>query len=280
MTGHEDGADTAYGRALADPAFLARFAAAYTGPGDPLDALAWLDRPDRPGPSGAEGPDAAVRAARAALYRPGTDPAALDRYERAAAEAERYRAAVEAALDRLPVQGKQEPAPAARAAAAEAPAARRRRGPVIGAAAALLLLAVAAGFGLGRLGEVAPAPGRPLVARFQQTVAGHSASAVFDRAAEPADLLGGVLEPLDTLTLRRLVTVGDVRFLAARTRGSDAAICLLVTDGRSRVAARCVALARFGSSDVTLTTADGLPSGFARVRWSPDGLLRWWSPAT
>jgi len=74
-----------YGQALADPLFRARFEAAYTGDDDPLDALWWLDHPREAAPSGAAAPAARAAAARLALYGPGTEPAAVARYEQAAA---------------------------------------------------------------------------------------------------------------------------------------------------------------------------------------------------
>jgi len=269
-------------RALADPAFLARFSAAYDGEDDPLDALWWLDRPDERGPSGAVAPGALARTARRALYGPGTDAAALEQYEWAAARAERSRLAAVAALGRLPVRDvttapvappETAPGPVARAVL---PRAALR--PALAGAAALAIVAAAAGFGVGRTLPVAPPVTPALVEHFQQTVRGQDAVTVFERAPEAADLLGGELEPLDTVNLRRLVSVGSVRFLAARTVGDTAALCLIAADGTRRTASRCASVRGFEHDGITLTTADGLPTGFARVRWQPDGRLVWWSP--
>jgi hypothetical protein len=100
---------------------------------------------------------------------------------------------------------------------------------------------------------------------------------VFERASEPADLLGGGLAPLDPVTLRRLVTIGDVRFLAGRTTGDGAAVCLIAAEATRRLAARCVSDVEFRRAGVALLPEDGLPTTFARVRWQPDGALVWWS---
>ena len=150
--------------------------------------------------------------------------------------------------------------------------------PLVAAAVALAVVAAAAGFGAGRALPAAPPVTPALAEQFQQTVTGRDAATVFERAPEAADLLGGALEPLDTVNLRRLVTIGSVRFLAARTVGDGAALCLIAADGTKRTASRCASLGRFEHDGITLTTADGLPNGFARVRWQPDGRLVWWSP--
>lgn len=147
--------------------------------------------------------------------------------------------------------------------------------------AAVLLAAgsAAAGFALGRA-VPAPSP-RPTpsdVEHFQQTVTGQDALAVFERAAEPADLLGGDLAPLDPVTLRRLVTIGPVRFLAARTKGTDGAVCLVAAERTDRLAGRCVSAVEFARAGVVLVPEDGLPTGFDLVRWQPDGRLVWRSP--
>ncbi|HET6826327.1 MAG TPA: hypothetical protein VFH64_10415 [Amnibacterium sp.] len=267
-----------YARALADPLFRARFRAAYTGQDDPLDALWWLDRPGETAPSGAPAPAAHAASARLALYGRGTDPAALERYEQAVAAAERSRRAAIAALGRTPVQGAAAPrseAPPAHPDAAPVRGRRRRLLPVL--AALVLLVLVAAAYGAGRVTGAPPSP-PSLAEHFQQTVPGNRATAVFERAPEAADLLGGDLEPVDPVDLRRLVTLGSVRFLAARTRGDTPALCLIAAEGTDRIAARCVSAAEFDRAGVVLTPGDGLPSGFARVRWQPDGALVWWSP--
>ena len=150
--------------------------------------------------------------------------------------------------------------------------------PAVAAAAALVVVAAAAGFGVGRTVPAVPPPTPALTEHFQQTVTGSNAATVFERAPEAADLLGGALEPLDTVNLRRLVTIGTVRFLAARTVGDGAALCLIAADGTRRTASRCASVGRFEHDGITLTTADGLPKEFARVRWQPDGRLVWWSP--
>jgi hypothetical protein len=273
-----------YGRALADPLFRAGFEAAYTGEDDPLDALWWLDRPGEAAPSGAAAPAAVAATARRALYGPGTDPAALERYEQAAAAAERSRRAAVAALGRLPVHPGVVPMraaappglPRAALAAAASPPSRRRL-LLLPIAAATVLGLVATAYGVGRM-SAAPPPSPTLTEHFQQTVRGRNAMTVFQRASEPADLLGGALEPIDPVTLRRLVTIGTVRFLAARTTGAQAAVCLIAAEGTDRFAARCVSAARFGRAGVELVPENGLPSAFARVRWQPDGALVWWSP--
>ena len=267
-------------RALTDPAFLARFRAVYEGEDDPVDALWWLDRPEEPGPSGAAAPGAVARSARRALYGPGTDAAAMQEYECAAARAERSRAAAVAALGRLPVRGATAPVATPEGASGPPPSVLPRSAlrPVVAAAAAVAVVAAAAGFGVGRMLPAAAPVTPALTEQFQQTVTGQDAATVFDRAPEAADLLGGALEPLDTVNLRRLVTIGSVRFLAARTVGDDAALCLIAADGTRRTAARCATLRGFEHDGITLTTADGLPNGFARVRWQPDGRLVWWSP--
>lgn len=267
-------------RALTDPAFLARFSAAYEGEDDPLDALWWLDRPDETGPSGAPAPGALARTARRALYGPGTDSAALEQYECAAARAERSRLAAVSALGRLPVQDPAAPVPTPAAPGRPPPSLLPRAAvrPAVVAAAALAIVAAAAGFGLGRTFPAAPPVTPALTEHFQQTVTGQDAVTVFDRAPEAADLLGGALEPLDTVNLRRLVTVGAVRFLAARTVGEGAALCLIAADGTRQTASRCASVRGFEHDGITLTAADGLPKEFARVRWQPDGRLVWWSP--
>ncbi len=276
----DDGPDAGfYARALVDPVFRARFQAAYTGEDDPLDALWWLDRPGEAGPSGAPAPAARAASARRALYGPGTDPAALARYEQAAAEAERSRRAAVAALGRMPApppaasEGATIPAPP-QAAVPSAPPRRRLLLPV---AALAVLVLVAAAYGAGRTSGAPPSPPH-LVEHFQQTVTGNRATAVFERAPEAADLLGGDLEPVDPVNLRRLVTLGTVRFLAARTRGDAPAVCLIAAEGTDRIAARCVSDAEFDRAGVVLVPEDGLPPEFARVRWQPDGALVWWSP--
>lgn len=272
-----------YARALADPSFRARFQAAYTGDDDPLDALWWLDRPGEAAPSGAAAPAALAASARLALYGPGTDPAALARYEQAAAVAERSRRAALAALGGMPVPPAAAspiaPPPAPSQVAAPPAGARRRRVlPSVAAPVVLVLVLVAAAYGAGRA-TGAPPPPPSLAEHFEQTVAGNRATAVFDRAPESDDLLGGDLEPVDPVNLRRLVTIGTVRFLGARTRGDAPAMCLIAAEGTDRIAARCVSAAEFDRAGVVLVPGDGLPPGFARVRWQPDGALVWWSPA-
>ncbi len=182
-----------------------------------------------------------------------------------------------------PVRGATTPVPASVAEGASGQAAssllpRSALRPLVAAAVALAVVAAAAGFGAGRALPAAPPVTPALAEQFQQTVTGRDAATVFERAPEAADLLGGALEPLDTVNLRRLVTIGSVRFLAARTVGDGAALCLIAADGTRRTASRCASLGRFEHDGITLTTADGLPNGFARVRWQPDGRLVWWSP--
>lgn len=69
---------------LADAGLLAEFTAAYRGPHEPRDALAWLDDPTAVGPSGATSPATVLAPLRARLYRPDVTRADRARFDRAA----------------------------------------------------------------------------------------------------------------------------------------------------------------------------------------------------
>lgn len=108
MTAHPDAPD-GYDRALTDPAFLARFAAAYRGRHEPLDVLFWQQHPGSSAPSGAEDPAAALRRARVAVYRAGASDDDRRLVAELASAAEQERAAGAAALAvAAPTPGAQE----------------------------------------------------------------------------------------------------------------------------------------------------------------------------
>jgi hypothetical protein len=67
--------DDVHGRALRDPAFRARVAAAYTGRHDILDALWWRDHPMSPTPEGTPSPAADLTSLRADVFGRPADPA-------------------------------------------------------------------------------------------------------------------------------------------------------------------------------------------------------------
>lgn len=115
-------AGSPYERALRDQAFLDRFAAAYRGVAEPIDALWWDEHPGEPAPGGAAAPKARLAELRRAVYTPGSTTADRERYERLRAEVDRDREAVREALAAVD-------APAARVESA-APAATGPPAPV------------------------------------------------------------------------------------------------------------------------------------------------------
>ncbi len=282
LPGDAHGRRGLYERALADPLFRRRFEQAYAGADEPLDALWWLDRPLTDGPSGASAPAALAAEARRVLYGPGTDPAALAEYERAAAAAERSRAVALAALSGIPVErtaGGREPPPveAAPPAVAAVPSRNRRVLVLVaGVAGAALIAGAALGFGLARAMPV-PTPRIALGEHFQQTVAGHDALSLLEHPQVPYDLLGGPAAAIDTTSSRRLVVIGSTRFLAARTFVGSGGVCLIAASGDVRDATVCDTLARFEARGLIMDRSDGLPAPLVKVRWQPDGKVVWWS---
>lgn len=68
-----------------DAAFLAEFTAAYRGPHDPRDALAWLHDPMSAGPTGAPSPAMLLQPLRQRLYRPRVTAGERERFDRESA---------------------------------------------------------------------------------------------------------------------------------------------------------------------------------------------------
>src|SRR3954468_8953926 len=156
---------TPYERASNDRAFLDRFVRAYRGANDPLDALWWQEHPDEAAPSGAPAPALALADLRRAMYAPGADQAAAERYRVLESELAHEREAVLAALVAADARAAPRFAPAGAVpsggldAAASAPvspsepaAPGRSRRPLL-----LALVAAVAAFAVGLL--IAPALG-------------------------------------------------------------------------------------------------------------------------
>lgn len=95
------GSDASGGATDPDGRLAARFAAAYSGPSDPADALVWWEHPAEPGPSGANSPAAIADARLRALFAPGAGAGDQAAYEDAARLADADRAATRAALDEI-----------------------------------------------------------------------------------------------------------------------------------------------------------------------------------
>lgn len=223
-----------------------RFAAAYRGPHDPADALAWLDEPVLPGPSGAPPPGAALAKQRTRLYRRQATPADVARFEAAAWQVGRdevlARTALQAALSAA--------APAAtpgRAATAgslpdHAPAPDPLRSAprfvrpavvasAIGTVVIVAVVVVGAGVLRGIGASAAPSAGPGVVAP-SPTSATSATGPTGDGASRGDRALDGPLEaPERTVTARPLPLIGTAaqvarlrRALAGQTEGPDALI--------------------------------------------------------
>ncbi|WP_375399224.1 hypothetical protein [uncultured Amnibacterium sp.] len=83
---------------LPDATLLADFTAAYRGPHDPRDALAWLFHPSSIGPSGVPSPSAQLAPLRERLYRPDVTAAERKHFDQASA---RVQADAQQAADAL-----------------------------------------------------------------------------------------------------------------------------------------------------------------------------------
>jgi hypothetical protein len=265
-----------------DPAFVERFARAYEGSAAPVDALWWQEHPDETGPSGAPSPALALAELRRAMYAPGADPEASERYQRARAEQEREDRAARAALRAAAggaagsigaerrQDGPAEPDDPAAAGRAPEPGAgvRRSRTALLASLAAVVAFAggVLVAPALGRIGTsgAAPSPTSSVVGPFISGSSGSgSALGIFGEPQRDID------RPAIGPDARLLP--GSFRRLAARPeRGvtvyaaEDAAgdVCLVALSAAGGIDAACTSIASFRSTPLRLAfRADGDRAG-------------------
>ena len=270
---------TPYRRALRDPAFLSAVAERWTGSRPPLDALRGLDDSDEEG-----SPYAGLDARRAALYRPGADPAEGAEVARLIRERDELRGVVAAVLQDAGARA----APIPADPAATVPRSRRAW-PVlllaVPAAAAAFAGGLLLGPALGSRAEVLPiiAPAQlpePVVVR----PAGADALAIFTRARHFTDR--PIVTPegdLVATTFRRLVTLqgAGVDLYAARTDGDQ--VCLVAVTVDAHLTASCADPEDFRGTPLTIdlsVTKDPSTDDPKDTRteveatWSFDGTVR------
>jgi hypothetical protein len=250
-------------RVAADPALLAAVRRRYTGSGDVLDQLWWVEHPGTAAPSGAEDPAVRLEQERRALYRPGatTRTAGTLQQEEAALRADR--AAARRALDDSDSDSDRAPRPTT-------PAGAQRNAPrraVAAAAIAALLVGGAAGLVVGRSGIAS----RP------------AALEVFDRGQREAD------RPPASVTIPESVRPDTLRQLgAASSSGTvlygamthEGRICLLAIVLAVDYVVTCSTEAAFAASGLTLgfearvdpvDDSPVVPVQQLSSTWSPDG---------
>jgi hypothetical protein len=258
---------SSYLRALHDPAFLDRFARAYRGRHEPLDALWWHDHPGEAAPTGTPAPEEALAGLRRAVYAPGADPGVRERYGDLQAEVERDRAAVREAVavaeaDRPHPVAEAEPAPSGGPAAgvpiaAASPTPRRLllAAGVAAVGAFVAGLLVAPLLGGGGAARPTPAASPPETAPFISGASGTgSALGIFgepqrevDRPAIPisARLLPTTFRRLQAVPLR------GVDVYAAQDSAGDVCVVALSTDARVHVA--CAPIVDWRAEPIRLT---------------------------
>jgi hypothetical protein len=250
-------------RVAGDPALLAALRRRYTGSGDVLDRLWWLEHPGATAPSGAEDPAAALERTRRGLYRPGADPQGSQRLARAEEAVAADRAAVTRALEEVDAER-----PADRSSAvARVP--RASRALLAGAVAAALLLGAAAGFAAGRFVR----PGAP-------------ALQVFDRAQREADRPPSSARLPDTVrrsSLREVGSASSSGTVLYAARATDGRVCLVAVVLAADAVLTCSTDTAFAEAGLSLgfealidPTDD---SGTIRTQqisvvWRPDGAVR------
>ncbi|HEY8317368.1 MAG TPA: hypothetical protein VIG76_00900 [Amnibacterium sp.] len=267
-----------YRRALDDPAFLSAVDERWTGRVPTLEALRGLDDEEEGSPY------AGLDARRAALYRPGADPAEVAEVARLIRERDELRAVVAAVL---------EDAGAGAAPVAIGPRASvrppRRAWPVlllaVPAAAAAFAGGLLLGPALGSRAEVLPtvAPAQlpaPVVVR----PAGADALAIFTRTRHITDR--PIVAPegdLVATSFRRLVTLqgAGVDLYAARTGGDQ--VCLVAVTVDAHLTAACADPEDFRAMPLTIdlsVTKDPSTDDPKDTRteveatWSSDGTVR------
>lgn len=251
-----------------DPRLAAEVRARYTGGGDALDHLWWLEHPGRPTPAGVADPAEDLEAARRALYRADAsgDPAAVQAAEsRHRRDADLARAALEGALaDRR--------AAVASGDGRTAPTGSRRPRALVPLLAAVAGIAVGASVAAWAAAQQAPVPDRRALAVF--TDAQRPETDLADAAAAPPFLVRRTLRRLHDWT-----SIGTSAYAARDDRG---AVCLLVVVLGSRASTACTserAFALGGLKVLTTATADPVddagttPSEDLEIAWAPDGTV-------
>jgi hypothetical protein len=259
---------TPFERAERDPAFLERFARAYRGGADPLDALWWLDHPAEPGPSGAPPAAGRMTELRRAVYAPGADPAAAERYRELRSSLEGERAAVRAAL--AEAEGRDEHEPQASADAPTATALERPPRPSRPLLAVAVGVSAVAAFAAGLLsapaigGGGAPPPSSTATPRSTPTpadtapfVSGASGSGsalgIFGEpqrdADRPAVGLGARLLPQTFHRLQAVPTFGVDVYAAEDSEGD---VCLVALSVEAHLTASCTPIAAFRAAPLRL----------------------------
>jgi hypothetical protein len=252
-------------RVVDDPALLAAARLRYTGSGDVLDQLWWIEHPGAASPGGAADPAVRLLRDRQDLYRPGGDPRRADALRREESSIAADRDAARQALAESIAAGDRQPAGAARGSV---PGAARRT--LAGAVVAALVIGGAAGFAAARFS----AAGRP------------AAVAVFDRRQTPDDRPPGTAPlPSNAVrpSLRHLATSSTTGAALYAARSRDGGICLVVVVRALEYRETCTSDAAFALSGLSMTFAAAVDptddSGIVRDReisptWTPEGEVR------
>ena len=274
-----------YGRALADEPYRRAVEAHYRGRHPVLDALRWFaDDGDPLGADGAPSPYAGLDARRAALFRPGADPAEGERVAALLAERDEERAAIHSALEAADVRGlalRADPATSARR--------RMRAWPVLLLALPAVVAAFVAGAALGpAIGQrVEPLPSIAAAQVPDPVVlkpTGGGALAVFARAQHRSDV--PIITPDGDLvgtSFRRLVVLAGPGVVLYAARTTEGQVCLVAITIDAHITASCAGDADFKTTPASLdisVTKDPATDDPKDVRteiaatWSYDGSLR------
>ncbi|MGN6743435.1 MAG: hypothetical protein ACTHJL_09095 [Amnibacterium sp.] len=273
-----------YRRAVADPAFRRAVEQHYRGRHPVLDALRWFECDDADAGEGAPSPYAGLDGRRAALYRPGGDPAEAALVASLLAERDDERSAVRTAVEHADAALRERPM-----RRAEAAATRRRAWPVL-----LLAVPVAVAAFLGG-SALAPAIGQrveplPSVAAAQTPTSVElaaspgGADAVFARDQQRSDV--PIATPDGDLvaeTFRRLAVLEGTGVVLYGARTTEGQVCLVAITIDAHITASCARDVDFrrtpASIDISVTK-DPATDDPADTRtevtatWWHDGTLR------
>ncbi len=282
--------DDPYERALGDPAFRARFAAAYRGDHDAMDALWWVTHPLEPSPRGVVAPAALRRDLQRAVYsaktsEPGGSNPSAESLHALEASMAAERIEVARALELADVEDSISDSPSRRDTEGDE---RTRREKSAGSASGgrsvpaderphrriairrtlLVALLLVGALAIGASGLLL----RPVVDAALAEPSESAGVAVFDRAQQPSDLPSETaiteltyadiaIHSLRRLSLNPAIAAPEPTNRAYLARDLSDRVCLFVLDGVVAFAMACVTEEQF--------LVDGL-----RVVWTTSERLR------